>query len=169
MSENADDRKGTPSRDQDRIPASSTIVKLCLIVVASMLFNYHPDKVGLIRSVTDPSFTPLLAPEFKAYLPWLNLWWGLTFSLNLAHLTIRRWTAATRSADIALHVLSAVLFGWLVLGEPFIVVPLVSALVKIALAVACFVTLIETGKQLDRLLDGTRVAIQWKEKDGSAR
>jgi hypothetical protein len=31
------------------------------------------------------------------------------------------------------------------------------------LAVVCVVTLVGTGKQFDRLLDGTRTVIQWKE------
>lgn len=170
MSQNIDAHLGEALHDQHRIPVAGTSAKLFLIVAASVLFNFYPDKVGLVQSVTDlSSFAPLLTPTFQTYLPWLNVWWGLTFSLNVAHLIIRRWTAATRWADIARRVLSAVLFGWLVLGEPFIAIPLVSALVKMALAVVCFVTLVEAGKQFDRWLDGTRAVIQWKEKDSPAR
>jgi hypothetical protein len=169
MSQNMDARPGETLRDPADISAVGIGAKLCLVIVAGVLFNFYPDKIGPIWSVTDPGFTPLLSPEFQIYLPWLNVWWSLIFGLNLAHLVLRRWTAATCWADIALRVLSAVLFGWLVLGEPFVAIPLASALAKIALAVACFVTLVEAGKQFDRLLDGTRTVALWKERDSPAR
>ena len=81
-----------------------TNVNLCLIAASAMLFNVYPERVGLLKSVTVPSsFTPLLAPEFHTYLPWLNLWWGLTFSLNLAHLLtlVAPCLALAKSSDVA--------------------------------------------------------------------
>ena len=159
----SDDMDETP-QDQDRISVAQTLVRMGVILAASVLFNFYPEKVGVIQSATDPSsFTPLLAPEFQSYLFWLNLWWGLDLSLRLVHLIRRRWTVATRWADIVLRLLNVLLLGWMVLGVPFITVLWVSVLVKLVLAVVCTVTLVEAGKQCDRLLDGTRTVIQWKE------
>lgn len=135
------------------ISVGRSIVNICLIVAASVLFNFFPEKVGMIRSATDPSsFTPLLAPEFQSYLSWLNLWWGLAFSVYLVHLILRRWTVVTQWVDLALRVFGAFLLGWMVLGAPFIVVPWVSVTVKFILAVVCVLTLIGAGKHFNRLL-----------------
>lgn len=60
---------------QDKmISVGRSIVNICVIAAASVLSNFFPERVGMIKSATDPSsFTPLLAPEFQSYLSWLNL------------------------------------------------------------------------------------------------
>ena len=165
MPENTNDHTVGTRKDPDRIHAAQTIVKMCLIVAASVLFNFFPEKVGVIKSLTDPSgFTPLLAPAFQSYLPWLNLYWGLAFSLLVVHLGLRRWTVVTRWLDLALRIFGAFVLLGMVLGAPFITVPILSILVKLILAVACVVMLIEAGKQFKRLLGGKHTVVQLKEK-----
>lgn len=139
---------------QDKmISVGRSIVNICVIAAASVLFNFFPERVGMIKSATDPSsFTPLLAAEFQSYLSWPNLWWGLAFSLHLVHLILRRWTVVTQWVDLALRVFGAFLLGWMVLGAPFIVVPWGSVTVKFILAVVCVLTLIGAGKHFNRLL-----------------
>lgn len=135
------------------ISMGRSIVNICLIAAASVLFNFFPEKVGMVTSATDPSsFTPLLAPEFQSYISWLNLWWGLAFSLYLVHLILRRWTLVTQWADVALRVFGAFLLGWMALGAPFIVVPWVSVTIKLILAAVCVLALIGAGRQFNRLL-----------------
>ena len=36
----------------------------------------------------------------ETWLPWFNLWWILALSLNIVHLSLGRWTLATRALDI---------------------------------------------------------------------
>ena len=119
------------------------IMSLCAIAAASILFNFYPDKVGVLVSATDPSsFISLLAPEFQAHMFWLNLWWGLAFTLNVVRLCLGRWTAVTRWADVALSVLAAFVLGRMVLGGPISVFPTATTVAKLVLAIALGKTII---------------------------
>jgi hypothetical protein len=149
--------------DRDRIHPVGTVADLCLIVVASIVFNAFPDKVGFIRSFTDPSsFTPLLAPEFQMHLPLLNLYWGLAFSLGIANLVMLRWNIVTRYVEIALSILGVFVLIELVLGGPLTVYGWLDLCVKFGLAVAIIPAIIDAIRKVEQLLSGWQITVQSK-------
>lgn len=107
-----------------RINIGWVIARLCVLVAAIVLFNFFPQWVGVWKSAADPdSFVPLLAPDFAANMPWLNLWWGLALALEVAHLGLRRWLPPTRWADLALSVLAGLILLQVMLQGPILVHP----------------------------------------------
>jgi hypothetical protein len=141
------------ARKDDRISLAGIIMRLFFIVAAVVLFNFFPQKVGYIRTATDPSsFNPLLGPGFRSFLPWLNLWWGLAFGLELAHLILRRWTPATRWIGLALDVFVAVVLGAMAADTPFVEIPFVTLIVRLALGLASIALLLGALVQFLRLL-----------------
>lgn len=101
-----------------RINRVWTVVEICILLGLLVLFNLFPEKVGFYSSAVKPYvFVPLLTPEWLAYMPWLNTWWGLALTLALVRLVYGRWTQALRWADLGLHLLgicvvASVIFGW---------------------------------------------------------
>jgi hypothetical protein len=138
---------------RDRIHPAGTAVALCLIAAASVLFNFFPEKVGIIRSLTDPSsFTPLLAPEFQTHLRLLNLYWGLAFSLGIANLVTLRWNDFTRCIEVALSLLGICILMELSLGGPLTVYGWLDLIVKFGLAVAIIPSIIDAISKVGQLL-----------------
>lgn len=108
----------------DRIRVGWVIVRLCVLVAAVILFNFFPERVGVLVSATDPhSFVPVLAPDFCTNMPWLNLWWGLALLLEMAHLYLRRWLPLTRWADLALGLVAGRVLLQVMLQGPILVSP----------------------------------------------
>jgi hypothetical protein len=108
----------------DRISIGWVIVRICILIVLIIQFNFFPERIGVIVSATAPtSFVPLLAPEFHANMPWLNFWWGLALILELTHLCLRRWQPWTRWADLALSVLVALVLLQIILQGAILVCP----------------------------------------------
>jgi hypothetical protein len=98
-------------------PAVAAAMLTALIV----LLNAFPEKVGYVVSATDPeSFVPMLAPEFQAHLPLLNVWLSLALALALARLAYGRWTVSLRWADLGLRLVGIVVLASLVFGGPII-------------------------------------------------
>ncbi|MGB8647249.1 MAG: hypothetical protein WCF84_18570 [Anaerolineae bacterium] len=139
--------------DPDRVHVVGTIVEMILILAILVLFNFFPDRIGVVQSLMDPSsFKPLLAPEFQTHMPWLNLYWGLALSLCVLNLTLGRWTLYARWAELGLNALAAYIFLRMALGGSLSVYPGLTLLVKLGLAVALIVTGIEIIRKLIRLL-----------------
>lgn len=99
-------------------PRAQAIFSICVLVILLLLFNYYPQRIGFWVSATDDlSFLPILSPAFfDQYLPWINLCWVLALGLNIAHLSLGRWTLPTRLLDLglaflALNVVVAMIFG----------------------------------------------------------
>lgn len=149
--------------DHDRIHVVGTVVDLCLIAVASIMFNMFPGQIGFIRSFTDPStFTPLLAPDLQNHLPLLNLYWSLAFSLGVANLVTLRWNFATRCIDVALCILSVFVLIELVQGGPLTLYGWLDLCIKFGLAVAIIPTIIDTIRKVEQLLSGWQITVQPK-------
>ncbi len=56
--------------NDDRVHTLGTIVEMVLILALMILFDFFPERIGIIRSLSDPSsFRPLLAPEFQQHMP----------------------------------------------------------------------------------------------------
>ena len=119
MSATAIGKSLTVNRGDDRVNPVGTIVELCLVVTAGVLFNLFPERIGYYASLGEPwRFTPLLAPEFAAHLPALNLYWTLASSLCIANLALLRWNIYTRSADAGLKILGVIIMLQMVAGGP---------------------------------------------------
>jgi hypothetical protein len=106
-----------PSRI-DRYPKGQAIAGICILVALLLFFNYYPQRFGIwINALDADSYVPVLSPAFfEQYLPWLNLCWVLALGLNIAHLSLGRWTLVTRLLDlglafIALNVVVSMIFG----------------------------------------------------------
>jgi hypothetical protein len=110
-----------PDRDRDHIHAGWVLVQVAFIFAVAMLFNFFPERVGVLVSADDPlSFVPLLTAEFAWFLPWLNLYWGLAFTLCLVHLSLGRWHWTTRLADLLLGALGLFVLLLLITGGPIV-------------------------------------------------
>jgi hypothetical protein len=137
----------------DRISVAGTIVDLFLISAAAILFTFFSQRIGFWWSADDPaSFTPLLAPGFAAFMPWLNTFWLWAYCLCLANLALQRWTPVTRIADLALNLYGAALCAALFEGSPFLALPVVTVAAKSVLVVVCVACLIGALDQLVHLL-----------------
>ncbi len=127
--------------DLERIGPVGTIVQLVLITSVSILFNFFPERIGVVKSLADLStFSPLLAPEFQVHMRALNLYWGLATSLCRAHLVLRRWNIITRSADIGLNMLLLGILFQMVLGGPLAISTGITLAIKFGLSVAIIAT-----------------------------
>lgn len=138
---------------RDRIHPWGTLLELCLIAAALVLFNAFPEKIGFVRSLTEPaSFTPLLAPEFQTHMRLLNLYWGLAFSLGVINLITLRWTIITRGIDAALNVLGVYILIALILGGPLTVYAGLDFIVKLGLAVGIIPAVLDAIRKVWQLL-----------------
>jgi hypothetical protein len=113
---------GTGRRDPDRVHLVGVVVHICFLIGAIVLFNAFPQWIGTTRSLDDPStFVPLLAPEFQAHMPALNVWWALALTLSFLLLGLRRWTPATRWADLGLTVFDMALLALIRSGSGLVI------------------------------------------------
>lgn len=130
--------------DRDRVRVFGTLVEMTLILALMVLFNIFPDKIGLVRSLTDlSSLKPLLAPELQVHMPWLNVYWGLALGLCALNLALGAWNRFTSLAEIGIAVLGAYILVRMILGGPLILYPELTLLVKFALAVALLASAID--------------------------
>ncbi len=132
----------------DRIGWSGPTIGICITVACATIFNFFPEKVGYYKTIVDSaSFVPLLGPGFATYLPWLNLWWGLVFSLQVAHLSLGRWITVTRWSDLGLDVLGAAVLLATAGGQPFLQVPVATFVARLVLIMTgCALLLGALGK-----------------------
>ncbi len=146
-----DKTRSGAQQERDRVHLMGTAADLILIAAALVVFNAFPDKVGIVRSLTDSSsFTPLLAPDFRNHMPLLNLYWGLAFSLCIANLVMLRWNIGTRSIDLALSILGIFVLIQLALGGPLTVYVGLDYVVKFGLAVAIIPAAIDTIRKIQQ-------------------
>jgi len=108
---------------RDRIWVTGLVISVCFQIALLVLLNAYPERIGVLISADDPaSFVPLLGPEFRLAVPWLNAWLGLALALSFVHLSTRRWTSTTRWADLGLNA-----FGCAILWHMATAGPLVAA------------------------------------------
>ena len=127
----------TVNRGGDRVNRVGTIVELCFVIAASILFNLFPDRIGYYPSLAEPwRFTPILAPEFWIHLPMLNLYWILLCNLCIMNLAMRDWQIFRLWADAWAKVLGVFIMIQMVLGGPLTLFPWIDQWVKLGLTVA---------------------------------
>ena len=81
----------------DKIKRGELITEIFFILVGLIIFNFYLDRIGIYNN-TDVvwTFTPVLTSAFNAYIPWLNLLWILTITLNTILLRRGSWQIGTR-------------------------------------------------------------------------
>ncbi|MFB3923962.1 MAG: hypothetical protein ACE145_19750 [Terriglobia bacterium] len=140
-----------PVEDPERISAAGHVFSLYAILLFAVVFNFFPDWVAIFGFApkTGAWRLPMLRPEFSNYLPILNIWWALAFTLNLVVLRQGRWRRETRWAEFALGLLAIGIMLMVILGPP---VFRYDRIVKIVLSIALVGKGIETSGRLFRLL-----------------
>jgi hypothetical protein len=140
-----------PVDDPDRISPAGHVFSLYAILAFAILFNFYPEWVAVFGFSPRLGVWhwPLLRPEFKMYLPLLNLWWGLAFTLNLIVLRQGRWRRETRWAEFALGLAAIGILLMVILGPP---VFRFDRIVKVVLTVALVGKGIESVGRMWRLL-----------------
>jgi len=102
----------------NRVKRGETIFEIVVIILAAILFNFYPHKVGAFGILNgDPWFIPLLTPTFNQYLLWWNFYWLLTLGLNFSLLSTIRWTRTARWMEIGLLAFSWIIVYWMVTGS----------------------------------------------------
>ncbi len=137
-----------PSRI-DRYPKGQAIAGICILVVLLLFFNYYPQRFGIwVNALDAGSYVPVLSQAFfEQYLPWLNLCWILALGLNIAHLSLGRWTLVTRLLDLLLALISlnlvvAMIFGPSIFAVDPSVANLDTASASVAEAIVSAMTLV---------------------------
>lgn len=106
------------SPQSDAYPRAQAVFAICALTILLVWVNIYPQHVGIWFAAADGvNYMPILSPAFFTdYLPWLNLCWVLALGLSIAHLSLGRWTLATRLLDLglaflALNVVVSMIFG----------------------------------------------------------
>ncbi len=127
----------------DAYPRAQAVFGICALVTLLLFFNFYPQRIGFWVSAMDgASYLPILSPIFfEQYLPWLNLCWILALGLNIAHLSLGRWTLLTRLLDLSLAFLGLNVVVSMIFGPSmFAVDPQIASLDNAALSVAEAIT-----------------------------
>ena len=136
--------------DPDRISRTGQILRLTGIAIFALIFNFAPDWLGLFVIRGDGWGTfPVLAPEYRVHLPWLNAFWAVAFALHLAILWQGRWHAWSRAGDLALGLFGAAILYRIVIGGPF---TFLDVALKPVVVIALVATLIGSAVRAARLI-----------------
>jgi hypothetical protein len=134
-----------PVKDPDRISQVGMVVGMYMTLALAVLFNFYPEWVGFAVVNGRVNLKGFLRPEFATYMPLINLFWALDFTLSLRVLRHGRWRRETRWAEFALGIYGAAILCLIVAGEPvFRLDYIVKAFLKGALAIV----LITSGVRL---------------------
>ncbi len=167
--------KKTPKHEADKFNATGLAAEVVLTITALVLFNAFPQYVG-VGSVRDGQWVivSVLAPAFFTYLPWISLLWALKATVDIVALGQGRWTVGLRWALVGLGLGSIILAYRILTGPAIVAFPpdaitrlgwgtatamsiqqlsnLVNSAVRLSIAVALVVEVIETAGRLIRLL-----------------
>jgi hypothetical protein len=183
-----DPRALPPVEDRSRIELGNVIAEMVLTAIALVVFNFFPQWVGInFQASIDnaPSrwvSIPLLAPIFFArYLPLLNVQWIARLVLDAVLLRQGRWRRLTRLADFLLALFGVYIVSRMLFGPPLLTVEEIRSaslretlesilfpLIRVALGLGLFGSLIESVQKLVRLLRAEGVSVQGRLADESA-
>jgi hypothetical protein len=91
----------------DKIKRGELITEIAFTLAALIIFNFYLDRVGIYNNINGQlSFIPILTSAFNSYIPWLDLFWGLTILLDAILLRKGTWEMGTRLFSILMSTFS---------------------------------------------------------------
>lgn len=92
-------------KKSDQIKLSSLIASSCIVIVAIIIFNIYPDKLGiLVDNNGDLQFFQILSQQaLDKYLTAWNIIWVITLLFNIYHMVTREWRITSRIWQIIIH------------------------------------------------------------------
>jgi hypothetical protein len=94
-------------RQPDKIKRGELITEIFFSLVGLIIFTFYLDRVGIYNNINGQwTFMPILTSAFNAYIPWLDLFWGLTILLNAILLRKGSWDMGTRLFYILMNAFS---------------------------------------------------------------
>jgi hypothetical protein len=147
--------------DPNRIDRVEIIGTLVFSSLALVLFNLFPNWLSYLV-IHDGVWggIRIFAPEFTQHVPLLNISWLLEIGLAALILRSGQWTKLTRWLKIGTTLLSGVIMYRMAVGGPLLAIPLVDSIVRGALFVALFVSVIVVGTQVYQALTGHNLSIK---------
>lgn len=107
--------------DKDLVKKGALVAGAALATLGLVIFNFFPDRIGFFTTVGEGgTFIPVIGAGFKSYVPHLDLILLGTIGLNVALLRHGRWRPLTRSIDMLIGLLSALLFWRMLFGPPIV-------------------------------------------------
>jgi hypothetical protein len=154
-----------PQAEADRVRPVTLVVGICLLALFGIVLNLFPGSLG-VAMVSDERTTFLPISDFGVYLPMalVNVWLGLSLALRFVVLHQRRWTRATRWAQVGVGLLSVALLLVIASRSHLQAPPGVSVIEPVLRAAQSFLyllaclTLIDPIKGLLALVRGHRAA-----------
>ncbi len=159
-----DPRELVTVSERDRVRRGELILDIGASLVALIAFNFFSHKIGIYNNRNGVwSFTPILAPAFALYLPWLNIRLMLGLALSATMLRQESWRPWTRfaAASVALFGL-AIVFAMYV-GDPVLEVTGRGDLDKLFLLLIIIPGTISLIRQMFRWLRPEPYVIQLKD------
>ncbi len=140
-----------PIKDPDRVSVVGMVFSTYAIVAVAVLFNFFPQAIGIWSFDGERwrSVLPIILPAFSAYLPALNVLWGLTLALDLVVLAQGRWRRSTRWMELALGGMGIAVLVVVMLGPPVFAF---DSAMKSVLVVPLLIAVLSNGARLFRLL-----------------
>lgn len=136
--------------DADRISRAGQVLRLTFTAIFALMFNFAPEWLGLFMIRGDGWGTfPVLAPEYRVHLPWLNAFWAAAFVLHLSILWQGRWRTWSRAADLALGLFGAAILYRIATGGPF---TFLDVALKPVIVIAMIATLVASAVRAVRLV-----------------
>ena len=94
-------------RQPDKIKRGELITEIFFSLVGLIIFTFYLDRVGIYNNMNGQwTFMPILTSAFNVYIPWLDLFWGLTILLNAILLRKGSWDIGTRLFSILMNAFS---------------------------------------------------------------
>jgi len=108
-------------RVNDRISVPGQVVTICIMLGLLILFNFFPQVIGVYNySNGEWTFSPMLAPTFRHFMPWFNVAWLGTLAMSVWLLVRGRWEPAMRWADLAREIFSAIVLLMVATGPSLV-------------------------------------------------
>ncbi len=107
-----------PVKDPDRVSQAGMVFEMYLILAFAVLFNFYPEWIGVWFVNGRVHLTNFLLPTFATFMPLINVFWALDFTLHLIVVSQGRWRRETRAMEFALGIYGAVILYLVITGPP---------------------------------------------------
>lgn len=135
--------------DRDRVKVGEMVVGIAFTVAALLVLNFYLDDVGRYYVAGEGwRQVPIFSDAFRAYVPWLTLWWGSDLILNIVVLIRGRWGIVTRLVHVTIQSLGIVVLLQMLTGPALTDWPVLEPAFNLTLGIILAVTGIEVAKTL---------------------